>query len=241
MRNIIMAIIITIVFHITDNIKDKRTLTETNNRVISNEKITDSHHLITIKLTKPITFNAGQYVNLFIDREKRPYTPIYYKDDIIKFFIKAYGKGTFSNNLTKLYIRDKVIYVKGAFGSTYYNHMNDKLICSTKEFDRINVVMFPCGTGITRFYSILSNISKTKYDFKLHASFRNRHDAYLARSIEQYTTLYISDDGNRLNENKARAIIYSNLQSMVLICGTVSYSDMIARICQSLKVAYVII
>ena len=97
--NVFGFVIGTVIFYVSGSMFDKRNLFETNNRVISNEQIFKNVHSIRIKLARGLSFKPGQYVNLFVDTEKKPYTPIKYNNDILTFLIKSYDK-RFSNKLT---------------------------------------------------------------------------------------------------------------------------------------------
>ena len=115
------------------------------------------------------------------------------------FLIKSYDK-RFSNKLTELYIKDKVVYCKGAFGNNFYDPLLDSLICNNTEITKHNIVMLSCGTGITQFSSILTSLHpNSRFTFKLCASFRDKEDAYLANDIQETSEVYLSCDGNKLS------------------------------------------
>jgi len=146
----------TVILYVSGSMFDKRNLFETNDRVMFNEQISKTFHLIRIKLARGLYEPGHQYVNLFVDREKKPYTPIKYNNDVMTFSIKYYDK-RFSNKLTDLYIKDKVVYCKGAFGNNFYDPLLDSFICNNKEITKHNILMLSCGTGITPFYSLLTS------------------------------------------------------------------------------------
>jgi NAD(P)H-flavin reductase len=237
--NMIGVAVVSIIFLISGTIRDKRILIETNNRVISNLRVSDNHFLISIKLAKPIDFKPGQYINLFIDKEKKPYTPIYYKDNTLRFFIKSYESGSFSNRLTSLYSKDKVIYAKGGFGNKLYLSETDNLICNDIVIQNRNIIMICNGTAITPFYSILTNLHpKTKYNFKLFASFRTRDDAYLIHDVKEYTEAFVASENKKLSQIIVHSIISDHEDPVVLICGTVSFVAMVQDTCKELKQRY---
>jgi ferredoxin-NADP reductase len=135
--------------------------------------------------------------------------------------------------MTELYTENKVIYYKGSFGTKYYIPESDTLICNNQPVVLKNVIMFSCGTGITPFYSILTNVQpNTKYNFKLFASFRHREEAVLVNDFEKHTKLYISSEGNRMTAAECSDIV-SNYGSstIVLVCGTREYNGMIINEC----------
>ena len=69
-------------------------------------------------------YKYGQYINLFFNELKRPYTPISIKTitsdntkiNEIEFLIKSYTNGIVSSKITKNYVIDSIIYYKGPFG-----------------------------------------------------------------------------------------------------------------------------
>jgi len=233
LNNFKLIMWVSIIFYFSNTMFDKRVLSETNTRVISNKKISENIHIISIKFVNRLDFKPGQYINLFVDNDKRPYTPIHYDNNIAKFCIKSYQSGTFSNRMTELYTENKVIYYKGSFGTKYYIPESDTLICNNQPVVLKNVIMFSCGTGITPFYSILTNVQpNTKYNFKLFASFRHREEAVLVNDFEKHTKLYISSEGNRMTAAECSDIV-SNYGSstIVLVCGTREYNGMIINEC----------
>jgi NAD(P)H-flavin reductase len=95
------------------------------------------------------------------------------------------------------------------------------------------------GTAITPFYSILTNLHpKTKYNFKLFASFRTRDDAYLIHDVKEYTEAFIASENNKLNQTIVHSIISDHEDPVVLICGTVSFVAMVQETCKELKKRY---
>ena len=189
----------------------------------------------------PVCFKPGQYMNLFVDTEKRPYIPITYNGNIIKFCIKSYDSVSSSQRLTSLYTKDKVVYLKGAFGNKYYNPSDDALICNSSTIKETTVLMFSCGTGITPFYSILSNLNtNTRYNFKLFASFRTSDEAHLTSGLSSDVDLFISMDGNRITADIITKHIVSLEDVIVLICGTTGYNNMVTEICHKYGKMYYI-
>jgi predicted ferric reductase len=92
--------------------------------------------------------------------------------------------------------------------------------------------MFSCGTGITPFYYILSNMPATsRYNCLLNASFRSKNDALLVDKLTNTKiNLFFSEENNKLTEEKAKEIIDSFDDKLVLVCGTKSFNDMISHI-----------
>jgi len=193
-----------------------------NNTTIENTKL----HLINIKLKSKVEYNPGQYFNLFIDKEKRPYSPIHFnqKDNIIQFFIKDYGNNKMSEKICA-FKKDMCIHLDGAFGNNYYDKESDTLFVNETQINKKNVLMFYCGTGITPFYSILQNANeKTKYNFKLFGSLHDKSDNYFT-GVNQ--TIFYSD--NKLTPTKINEIMdeYNFDDTVILLCGTENYNNMI--------------
>jgi NAD(P)H-flavin reductase len=162
-----------------------------NNVVIDNKPNADKSY-IKILLANKMDFKPGQYVNLFIDTEKRPYTPINYLDNQMEFYIKKYKNG-FSERLCDLYCKDKVVYIKGPFGNKYYDPLTNRIMVDKKILETKNIVMFSCGTGITPFYSIIKNIKSNYYNIRLCASFKTNEDAFLTNQLDCEKYLFIQN------------------------------------------------
>ena len=83
--------------------------------------------------------------------------------------------------------------------------------------------MFYCGTGITPFYSILTNLqSNTKYKCKLFGSLKNEKENCL--NIKQ--RIFYSD--NKLTIKKINKILkkYDSNNTTILVCGNESYNKL---------------
>ncbi len=89
-----------------NKIFDKSDRSESNTRVITNEVIFKNHHLINIKSPTKIDFKPGQYINLYYNMIKRPYTPINFNNELnqMEFLIKSYPDGEVSSKITSSYI-----------------------------------------------------------------------------------------------------------------------------------------
>jgi len=226
-NNILLFLMLPIIYIIFNNygiLKDKRELNESNNIVIQNNEIIKNHHEIKIKLTNKINnFYYGQYYNLFYNLEKRPYTPININDNELTFLIKKYPNGI-SEKICNTYKLNSTIYIKGPFGTKYYDKINDNLIINNNIITEKNILMFCCGTGITPFYNILDNIDVTKYNFILNCSFRSKEDIFL---INETKNLFLSKENNKLDENKIREILNKYDDYIVLICGSKSYNKLL--------------
>lgn len=85
-------------------------------------------HLINIKLKNKIKYKPGQYFNLYIDKEKRPYTPIHFnvENNTIEFLIKDYGNNKISQRICA-FKKDMCIHLDGPFGNNYYDKETDNL------------------------------------------------------------------------------------------------------------------
>ena len=197
------------------------------NIILKNKKNNNTKlHSIKIKMKQKINFYPGQYYNLYIDKEKRPYTPIHVdkKENIITFFIKNYENNKISEKICNLQ-EDTCIHMNGPFGSNFYDKDTDKLVHNNTEINSKNVLMFYCGTGITPFYSILKNLnSNTKYKCKVFGSIKNK-DENIFEDINQkifYST-------NKLTSKKINKILkkYDPFNTTILLCGSELYMNFI--------------
>ena len=197
------------------------------NIILKNDHISNTKlHIIDIKMKNNITFKTGQYINLFIDKEKRPYTPINFdvSANSIQFFIKDYGDNKMSEKICALK-NNMYIHLDGPFGNNYYDNENDLLYFNNKIIEHKNIIMFYCGTGITPFYSMLKNKHEnTRYKFKVVGSLHSRVENYF-EDIKQ--TLYFSD--NKLTTKKINKILkgYNPENTTILLCGSERYNNMI--------------
>jgi NAD(P)H-flavin reductase len=184
-------------------------------------------HIIDIKLKNAFEkYKPGQYFNLYIDKEKRPYTPIGYdaSNNSIQFFIKDYENNKISEKICA-FKNDMCIHVDGPFGNNYYDKDTDFLMFNNKEINSKNILMFYCGTGITPFYSILKNInSNTKYKFKVFGSLATESENYF-KDIKQ--KIFYSH--NKLTSKKVKKILgkYNSSDTTILLCGSEGYNNMI--------------
>ena len=212
-----------------DKIREKNHSIVISNSQISNTKL----HFINIKMKNSLSechLKPGQYYNLYINKEKRPYTPISYdmSNNSIKFFIKDYGDNKISEKICA-FKKGMSIHLDGPFGKNYYDKNYDSIIFNNIPIEHKNILMFYCGTGITPFYSILNNINTdTKYKFKLFGSLKNYSENYLQinnNNIKQ--KIYYSD--NKLTSKKINKILkkYNPLNTTILLCGSESYNIMI--------------
>ena len=183
-------------------------------------------HVIDIKMKNSFDYKHGQYFNLYIDKEKRPYTPIGYdaSNNSIQFFIKDYENNKISEKICALK-NDMCIHVDGPFGHNYYDKDTDLLMYNNKEINSKIILMFYCGTGITPFYSILKNInSNTKYKFKVFGSLVSDSENYL-KDIKQ--KIFYSH--SKLTPKKVQKILgkYCRKDTTILLCGSEGYNNMI--------------
>ena len=201
---------------------------ESNHSIVENNTIIENTnlHLINIKLKNSVEYKPGQYFNLYIDKEKRPYSPIHFNEtnNVLEFFIKDYGNNKMSEKICALK-KDMCIHLDGAFGSNYYDKDIDTLFINEMQIDKKNILMFYCGTGITPFYSMFQNVNeKTKYDFKLFGSLHDKSDNYFTNINQQ---IFYSD--NKLTPTKINEIVdkYNFDDTVILLCGTDNYSNML--------------
>ena len=183
-----------------------------------------SLHKIEIKLKESLKYHPGQYINLYIDKEKNPYTPIEFnkEENTITFFIKNYKNNKISEKICLL--KEKMsIHLDGAFGNNYYYKEKDLLIYNNKPIEHTNILMFYCGTGITPFYSILTNLqSNTKYKCKIFGSLKNEKENCL--DIKQ--KIFYSE--NKLTIKKINKILkkYDSNNTTILVCGNENYNNL---------------
>ena len=200
------------------------------NKVYSNTAINSNHYIIKIRLKQPVEFYPGQYIAFYIGNVKRAYTPIHidYSTNILTFLIKSYPNGELSNKICNTYKPDTRVILKGPWGNNYYDEDTDIFKCNNKIILNRDILMFACGTGITPFYSIITNLCRyTKYNVSLYASFKTRADVLL-NDIEM--TTFISDENNRLTAEKIYNITSKYLDAIVCVCGTESYMDLFKNI-----------
>ncbi len=106
--------------------------------------------------------------------------------------------------------------------------------------------MFSCGTGITPFYSMIQNLSiKTKYKINLYASFKSIDQSLLFDKLNHSNLskyAYYSSQSNKLSIDKLHIIfnIISCENSIVFICGTESYNELIMQTCLDFNIEYYI-
>jgi NAD(P)H-flavin reductase len=210
---------------------------KTHNIIKSNIQVSNTKlHIIDIKMKNSLIeydLKPGQYFNLYIDKEKRPYTPIDYdmSNNSIQFFIKDYsdyGNNKISERICA-FKKDMSIHLDGPFGKNYYDKNSDSIIFNNIPIEHKNILMFYCGTGITPFCSILNNINTdTKYKFKLFGSLKNDSENYLQISNKNVKQkIYYSD--NKLTYKTISKILkkYNPLNTIILLCGSESYNNMI--------------
>ena len=235
-NNIFMLLFIIIVFTIlsyyNNSIRDKPRKPH-HDKVILNKNV-NSCNIIKILLSFKPEFNYGQYFNIYVDKEKKPYTPIDYSNNIVTFYIKDYGKNTFSNKICKEYYKNKPVVVRGSFGKSFYVKKEDYISINNKKIEKKNILLFCCGTGITPFYSVLKNInSNTKYNFYLFASFKDKKDSLLLNKIKNKNIkTFLSKENNKISDKKLNNIFkkFNNENSCVFSCGTKNYNNLIKKI-----------
>ena len=202
---------------------------DANNRVV-NHRTHHNHHRITVKMANDFDFHPGQYFNLFVTTEKRSYTPIFVDGTIMEFLIKNYENGALSPKICKHYCKHSDVNVLGPFGKNYYVPDKDALMINGSEIQTQNILMFCCGTGITPFYSILTNLSSnTKYQMKLFCSFKSKKDTFLVDKLPNKPKLFLSNKDHRLNPKRIGKILkrYNPEETSVLVCGTEGYQNMV--------------
>ena len=87
--------------------------------------------------------------------------------------------------------------------------------------------MFYCGTGITPFYSMITNfVSNTKYKYKLFGSLHDKKERYFKLKHKIYYS------NNKINIKKINKILnlYDSTNTCLLICGSESYQNLFLNI-----------
>lgn len=198
-------------------------------------------HIINISLKNKLCMKPGQYMNMYIDEKSKPYTPIKWNSRSTTFLIKSF-KGGISQKICDLWQANTDAFLSGPFGNKYYDPEKDALMIQDVEVTRKKIIMFCCGTGITPFYSILTNLSKhTKYKCKLYASFKSRADRFLVQDIPKSSAkkrCFYSQEGTRLTKETVEKILSKNKKAVVLVCGTKSYNEMIKSCCGDERICY---
>ena len=232
-----------------NNLFEKSNRSESNNIVVSNKMTSSDHYLIKIKSANKLDFKPGQYINLYYNTEKRPYTPIHIdsKTNEIEFLIKSYTNGKISPQITENYLINSVIYLKGPFGTKYYSESEDLFYSNSVPINKTNILMFSCGTGITPFYSMIQNLSKqTRYKIHLYSSFKSPDQSHLFDSVKDHSNLskyaYFSSISDKLNSDKIDLILklFDLSDCIVFICGTNFYNQMITQKCSEFNIEYII-
>ena len=233
-KYIFLLIIIFFIFYSKDMIFDKKRL-KSKNEIIKNKSI-NNHHIITTKLVKNTEFNPGQYFNIYVDGLKRPYTPISIKGKNMTFFIKNYKNRKISEKICSL-PENKEMIITGPFGKKYYDKEKDVIMINGKKIETQNILFFSCGTGITPFYSIITNLNEnTKYKTKMFCSFRSKKDIFLANKIK--SKLFLSEKNKKLNPKRVKKILkkYDPKNTTIFVCGTESYQEMIISRTEKYKI-----
>jgi hypothetical protein len=114
----LISAIVYLIFYYNDLLFDKRIRTETNNIVISNNKIDSSHlHEIKIKLAINNFDNINnKYFNLFYNAEKYSYVPTHYNKELneLTFNINS-NENDISSKICSSYKINSTICIKGPF------------------------------------------------------------------------------------------------------------------------------
>jgi len=181
-------------------------------------------------------FKPGQYFNLYIDKEKRPYNPISYdiSNNTLQFFIKDYGMENKISERICAFKEGMTIHLEGPFGKSCYYKCSDSIIVFNNLIEKIiektNILMFYCGTGITPFYSLINNVNtNTKYKFKLFGSLKNESENYFKFSNHKNVKHKLFYSVNKLTSKNIHKILkkYKSSDTTILICGNNNYNNMV--------------
>ena len=94
------------------------------------------------KLKDKSNYKPGQYYNIYVNKEKNPYTPISIdKDNIVQFFIKNYKNNKISEKICS--VKNKsFIHVDGPFGLNYYDKEKDVIMYNCVQCDYLLIWMY---------------------------------------------------------------------------------------------------
>ena len=199
------------------------------NIVTSNKKLIDTNlHIINIKMKNNNEYKPGQYYNIYFDKKPRSYTPILFdkENNSLQFYIKDYKNNKISEKICSIK-EQTFIHFEGPFGINYYDKEKDLIIYKNNPIEYENILMFYCGTGITPFYSMITNfVSNTKYKYKLFGSLHNKKERYLKLKHKIYYS------NNKINIKKINKLLklYDSTNTCLLICGSENYQNLFLNI-----------
>lgn len=234
--------VVVVLLHLSDCLQDPpRNATDFRDIVLSNKEKVSGIHEINISIKDDLKFKPGQYMNLFSGKESRPYTPIEFRKKSVTFLIKAYKEGV-SQKICEGWKKNTEGLLSGPFGSNYYDPMTDQIVIGGKNLDAKKIIMFCCGTGITPFYSILTNLSKdTRYKYELYASFKSKNERFLIQDIPNSVAkqrCFYTANNTRITKERINKILANQKDAAILVCGTESYNEMVRSCCGNERNCY---
>ncbi|CAG5103417.1 Similar to Cyb5rl: NADH-cytochrome b5 reductase-like (Mus musculus) [Cotesia congregata] len=187
-----------------------------------------------------VIFNPGQHVVINYLKWSKPFTPISWTDDTIKFLIRIYADGINTKRLKNLE-SGELIKVRGPYGDFVYSRNKFK-----------SIVMFSVGSGLAAFVPIIKSIIDDEEDETrvcLNAGFRSVDLVPLTKNLQLFTdywnvecNLYLTEDASkkvnginiekgRIDEKICKCILdnYLASSSLVLICGTEKFNLSLER------------
>lgn len=225
--------------------------------VIDKVQTSESYMLLSLKYeeTDPrsntrILIDPGQHVMLHLYDTTKPFTPISFTENTIKFLIRLYPDGKFSTYLRNIEIGD-TIRVRGPYGNFKYEDNSSQTI-----------IMFSMGSGIAAMYPIAKSIVDNELEeTRIHmiGGFQNVLQIPLRKELQALTdywnfkcTLHISqlqDDhslhgitikSGRLYKESILEVLQDKVpdSTLILICGTREFNSSVEHCVKSVNYSH---
>jgi len=158
-------------------------------QVISLNKLSDDIIQLIVKLNQPMSFHAGQFINLWKDNHlHRSYSiaNLPSKENLIEMHIRYMPKGELSSWVFYKLKEGDVVDIQGPLGDCFY-HLN-------KENKTKPMLLAGTGTGLAPLYGILSDALKQKHQGKIyfyHGALSDKQ-LYFVKKIRQVIQKYDS-------------------------------------------------
>jgi ferredoxin-NADP reductase len=189
--------------------------------------------ILDIDIPTSSQFVTGMYYNIYVNGEKRAYTPIVPSathTNVLQFYIKSYS---FPNALSKQIIHTYKVYdsiiMKGPFGNKSY--VNDTLRIGKKIIDTPNLLFISCGTGATPFLSIFNArpSCNSKYNFTwVHVG--DDEQNVIPRNL--FKEIHFYNRENRLSEQDLRTYRQEHdpHSRTIFVCGPHEFIGMVKQV-----------